>query len=114
MFGEDYEEYNSLKEHIETVSPECAALSEKLDSLPKQSKEAKVSGPRYIQLIKTHLSLPLSLFPSLPPPLQEVRQQIRTKYRELQPHKSRFDELHHKLDHIKKMVVAYDAVMYPT
>ena len=42
IFGEDYEEYNSLKEHIETISPVCAALSEKLDSLPKHSEEAKV------------------------------------------------------------------------
>lgn len=51
---------------------------------------------------------------SLPPSLQEVRHQIRTKYRELQPLKSQFDDLHHKLDHIKKMVVEYDKVMYPT
>ena len=43
VFGEDYEVYSSLKDHIETVSPECAALSKKLDSLPKHSEEAKVS-----------------------------------------------------------------------
>lgn len=49
VFGEDYEEYNSLKERIETISPMCAALSDKLDSLPKHSEEAKVSGGFVLQ-----------------------------------------------------------------
>ncbi len=46
--------------------------------------------------------------------LQSIRKRIRAKYSEVQQNKvyqenrRRFQELHHKLDYIKKQVVDYD------
>ncbi|XP_064391206.1 RNA polymerase II elongation factor ELL-like [Halichondria panicea] len=89
VFNSDYTEYIQLKDSMDSVSTPhqklCSELSDKLKQLPKRCEEAK-----------------------------SIRKRIRAKYSEVQQNKvyqenrRRFQELHHKLDYIKKQVVDYD------
>lgn len=91
IFNKEYVDYLRLKDSIDQVADqnqkECSALSERLNSVPKHSVEYK-----------------------------EAKKLIQEKYREFQRNRSylenrnKFDELHQKLNHIKQMVLQYDAL----
>lgn len=85
LFNEEYKEYVSLKDKMDSIQDEVISLTTQLSSLPRHSKEIK-----------------------------EVRSKIKKKYIEMQQDthyqndRKRLYELHYKLEHIKKMVIQYD------
>ena len=101
VFNEEYQEYLNLKGQVEVVNKEVTALSDQMAAVKKGTEEAKVK-------IFQAEELKICVF------LQMLKRKIREKYTELQQNKKyqaqkrRFQELHTKLGHIKKLVVAYD------
>lgn len=89
LFSREYEEYTQLKDSIGQVMAQyrhqCMELSQQLQCVEKNSEEEKV-----------------------------IKQKIREKYAQLQKEqdyqikKKRFEELHYRLEHIKKTVIVYD------
>lgn len=109
-FNADYAEYRDLHAVVERVSRRFAQLEERLKQEDQSSQGYKVSW-ECVVVDETCANLALCVAP------QEIKKQIVRDYKEnqrdteYQKAKRRFQYLHDKLSHIKRLVLEYDQGM---